>query len=83
MLERWRSTRSRPSERCFADYVRALTLWRRLPYLDPGLPTALLPPDWKGTEAADTFFELKELLEGPAHEFADDVIGDSEAEVQN
>ena len=30
----------------FADYMRALTDWRRLPYLDPGLPDELLPPDW-------------------------------------
>lgn len=75
VLERWRSTDTRPPEACFADYVRALTTWRRLPYLDPGLPTALLPATWKGTEAAETFFELKARLERPAHDFADGVIG--------
>src|SRR6202035_819625 len=32
----------------FADYVRVLTAWRRLPYLDPGLPAELLPPGWAG-----------------------------------
>lgn len=75
MLDRWRSNSSGAPEFCFADYVRALTMWRRLPYLDPGLPTSLLPRTWHGTEAAETFFELKARLEGPAHVFADEVIG--------
>ena len=42
----------------FADYVRALTAWRRLPYLDPGLPPEVLPRDWHGARAADLFFAL-------------------------
>ncbi|MCX4792326.1 PaaX family transcriptional regulator [Streptomyces sp. NBC_01221] len=50
----------------FAHYVRALTDWRRLPYLDPGLPTELLPADWVGIRAADLFFALHEELEEPA-----------------
>ena len=53
----------------FADYIRALTSWRRLPYLDPGLPTELLPESWSGTRAAETFFALHRLLAGPAHDF--------------
>ena len=53
----------------FADYIRALTAWRRLPYLDPGLPTDLLPPSWSGTRAAETFFALHHLLAEPAHDF--------------
>ena len=39
----------------FADYVRVLTAWRRLPFLDPGLPPELLPADWHGTRAAELF----------------------------
>ncbi|MFF2653684.1 PaaX family transcriptional regulator C-terminal domain-containing protein [Streptomyces sp. NPDC058045] len=50
----------------FAAYVSALTDWRRLPYLDPGLPTELLPADWVGVRAADLFFALRERLDGPA-----------------
>jgi phenylacetic acid degradation operon negative regulatory protein len=50
----------------FADYVRVLTDWRRLPYLDPGLPAELLPEDWVGIRAADVFFALRSLLEEPA-----------------
>lgn len=58
-----------PGAEPFADYVRALTSWRRLPYLDPGLPTDLLPGSWSGTTAAQTFFALHGLLAGPAHDF--------------
>jgi phenylacetic acid degradation operon negative regulatory protein len=74
MLERWRTTEVRAPEASFADYVRALTMWRRLPYLDPGLPTALLPASWRGEEASRTFFELKELLEEPAHAYVDEIV---------
>ena len=49
VLQGWpgRRAASRPRE-AFADYVRVLTDWRRLPYLDPGLPAELLPPGWAG-----------------------------------
>ncbi len=53
----------------FTDYVRALTQWRRLPFLDPGLPEAVLPADWNGIRAADTFFELRDRLAGPAADY--------------
>ena len=69
-LESWRSLGGTPSgQQAFADYVRALTAWRRLPYLDPGLPTDLLPASWSGTTAAETFFALHALLADPAHDF--------------
>ncbi|PRY40360.1 PaaX family transcriptional regulator [Umezawaea tangerina] len=29
--------------------------WRRFPFLDPGLPARLLPPNWSGAKAADLF----------------------------
>jgi len=58
-----------PGAEAFSDYVRALTSWRRLPYLDPGLPTDLLPDSWVGTTAARTFFALHGRLAGPAHDF--------------
>jgi phenylacetic acid degradation operon negative regulatory protein len=58
----------------FADYVRALTDWRRLPYSDPGLPAELLPPDWIGLRAASVFFTLRSLLEEPARDYVRQVI---------
>ncbi len=46
----------------FAEYVRMLTSWRRLRYLDPGLPIEVLPSGWPGAPATALFFELDELL---------------------
>jgi phenylacetic acid degradation operon negative regulatory protein len=60
--------------RAFADYVGALTQWRRLPFLDPGLPEAVLPDGWNGIRAADTFFELRDRLAGPAAEFVAEFV---------
>ncbi|HEY0500486.1 MAG TPA: PaaX family transcriptional regulator C-terminal domain-containing protein [Kutzneria sp.] len=62
---RWqrRSSDRGQGREAFVDYVRVLTSWRRLPYLDPGLPVELLPADWVGTRAADLFFALRERLE--------------------
>jgi phenylacetic acid degradation operon negative regulatory protein len=54
----------------FADYLAALTDWRRLPYAEPGLPAEVLPAGWNGFRAADTFFGLHDLLAGPARSFA-------------
>lgn len=71
LLERWRG-RPKPgehTEEAFADYVRVLTTWRQLPYLDPGLPPALLPADWSGAAAAHLFAELKSTLEAVAHAY--------------
>ncbi|MER8184506.1 PaaX family transcriptional regulator C-terminal domain-containing protein [Kitasatospora sp. NPDC094015] len=50
----------------FRDYVPMLNDWRRLPYLDPGLPTELLPADWNAVEARRLFLELHGRLAEPA-----------------
>jgi phenylacetic acid degradation operon negative regulatory protein len=68
VLAGWKARRSRDDEgEAFADYVRVLTAWRRLPYLDPGLAPELLPRKWSGATAADLFFALQRRLEAPAH----------------
>ena len=77
-LRRWqeqRGTQGLAAQRAaFADYVRALTDWRRLPYLDPGLPAELLPDDWIGIRAAEEFFALRALLEEPARAYVTSVM---------
>ena len=74
VLEAWRRRRRKDDEgEAFADYVRTLTAWRRLPFLDPGLPQELLPADWCGGQAANTFHALRRRLEGPAHRFVEGV----------
>lgn len=71
-LKRWRRPAAAPGgspdtdRTAFADYIRALTDWRRLPYLDPGLPAELLPEGWAGVRAADVFFALRSRLADPA-----------------
>jgi phenylacetic acid degradation operon negative regulatory protein len=74
LLRRWRSQPKQERE-AFADYVRVLTDWRRLPYLDPGLPAELLPPSWVGIRAADLFFTLQSKLVAPAGAHVAQVIG--------
>ena len=73
VLAKWKRRRvSRPGDgaEAFADYVRVLTDWRRLPYADPGLAAALLPADWEGALAAKLFAELRSRLEQPARDHA-------------
>jgi phenylacetic acid degradation operon negative regulatory protein len=67
---------TRDDRTAFADYVRVLTDWRRLPYLDPGLPEELLPEDWIGIRAADLFFDLRSRLEEPARAYVRKTITD-------
>jgi phenylacetic acid degradation operon negative regulatory protein len=57
---------SRDGAAAFAHWVRAVTGWRRLPYLDPGLPAALLPADWPAPAAARLFARLGTALAAPA-----------------
>ncbi|MBB5895135.1 phenylacetic acid degradation operon negative regulatory protein [Kutzneria kofuensis] len=64
--QRWKRKRAGEGREAFVDYVRVLTSWRRLPYLDPGLPAELLPAGWVGTRAADLFFAMRERLEDGA-----------------
>lgn len=66
VLARWRRRRTVDAARAFADYVRAVTQWRRLPCLDPGLPADLLPRDWRGRQAAEQLFALQDLLAAAA-----------------
>jgi phenylacetic acid degradation operon negative regulatory protein len=60
----------------FAQYVRVLTDWRQLPYLDPGLPAELLPEGWIGLRAAQEFFALRSMLEEPARAYVTRVLAD-------
>lgn len=39
----------------FVTYVRLIDAWRMLPYVDPGLPAALLPADWPGRRSIEQF----------------------------
>ena len=42
----------------FTEYVSLVAEWRRLPFLDPGLPIDILPEDWQGEKAKAIYFAL-------------------------
>lgn len=56
-----------------ADAAAALALlvhrWRRFPFLDPDLPSALLPDDWPARAATERFTELRAALRPAALEW--------------
>ena len=61
----------------FVDYVLLLTGWRRLPYLDPGLPLEFLPQSWSGVAAEDLFADLHHALAAPARRHAEAILAAS------
>jgi phenylacetic acid degradation operon negative regulatory protein len=59
VLERWLERRDDGSScAAFRDYVSVVAEWRRLPFLDPGLPTEILPENWEGEKAKWIYFGL-------------------------
>lgn len=54
---------------CFAEKIRLVHEYRKFLFVDPGLPDALLPPQWPGREAARVFHYSYRLLEAPAARF--------------
>ena len=70
----WARTRVAPDPvRAFSDYTRALTSWRPLPYLDPGLSREYLPRAWAGDKATEIFFALHDRLARPSMQFVEEV----------
>lgn len=63
----------------FRYYVPMLTLWRRLPYSDPGLPLDYLPEGWQGPEARQIFFGVHELIAPMAEAHARSLVDNAEA----
>lgn len=65
-LRLWSSDR-RPDERAaFVDCINAIADWRKLPFLDPGLPPEVLPAAWEGERATWIYFTLLGHLDAPA-----------------
>ncbi|MBN9757182.1 putative membrane protein [Pseudonocardia sp. Ae406_Ps2] len=73
VMRAWRDADG-TAEQAFADYVTLVTVWRRLPYLDPGLPLEALPENWVGDRAEDLFGDLRARLAGPAREHVSSVL---------
>ncbi|MFC4520204.1 PaaX family transcriptional regulator C-terminal domain-containing protein [Cupriavidus pinatubonensis] len=57
-------------------YVPMVTHWRRLPFLDPGLPLELLPTNWIGITARKIFSDLHRLLNPLAAQYFAEVLNE-------
>jgi phenylacetic acid degradation operon negative regulatory protein len=80
VLERWSEAGNEEDspeqlKQAFADYVPMVTQWRRLPYMDPGLPAEYLPEGWRGLAAEALFAKLHALLGPKAQRYAQSVVG--------
>ena len=65
-LATWRRRRQPTDRDAFVAYTSALADWRRLVYLDPGLPAGLLPPRWPGGRSRRLFDTIAGELGAPA-----------------
>lgn len=83
MLQHWQDELATPEaaeqngklgRAAFVDYIPMFTRWRRLPYLDPGLPLELLPNGWNGQVAGALFASLRNLIGPLAHRHVEDLI---------
>lgn len=74
LLRRWEPSSSGSPKDAFTDYVTMVTEWRRLPFLDPGLPLDLLPQGWNGVRAEQLFADLNRVLGPLAHDYVAEII---------
>jgi len=75
VLKRWKKDDSLTDRDAFIDVMRLVSEWRRLPYMDPGLPSELLPKNWEAERARRVFNELRSLIEMRAFKRVMDVVG--------
>jgi phenylacetic acid degradation operon negative regulatory protein len=61
-------------EQCFVERIRLVDDYRQFPFLDPDLPTVLLPPAWRGQQAHDVFVAAYEALRAPAFRYFDALV---------
>jgi phenylacetic acid degradation operon negative regulatory protein len=70
VLEHWFNSSADASPRsAFRDYISLVAEWRRLPFLDPGLPPEVLPGGWEGEKAKWIYFTLLGRIDELAMEY--------------
>ena len=62
---------------CFVERFMLIHEYRKFPFVDPELPTELLPEGWLGGAAAAIFREYHQLLANKANDFFDSVFEDA------
>jgi phenylacetic acid degradation operon negative regulatory protein len=60
---------------CFVRRFWLIHHYQNFPRIDPNLPAALLPSDWTGFKARQLFDDYHSILEKPANQFVDEVVG--------
>ncbi len=67
LLDQFGKLRPRSAESVLLTHVKLVNAWQRMPFIDPGLPAALLPPRWRGREVAARLESLREQWSVAAH----------------
>jgi phenylacetic acid degradation operon negative regulatory protein len=80
VLRRWLGNADELSPKsAFRHYVGVVADWRRLPFLDPGLPTELLPDGWEGDRARWIYFSLLARIDPAALRYVQSRAGGAQA----
>ncbi|MDQ6931159.1 MAG: phenylacetic acid degradation operon negative regulatory protein PaaX [Candidatus Eremiobacteraeota bacterium] len=77
-FEREHSTRMFSPEQAFAERLALVQDFRRFLYLDPGLPSALLPAHWPGSVASALFRKYYRLILSKATDFFERILPDGQ-----
>jgi phenylacetic acid degradation operon negative regulatory protein len=75
ILDRWTRGPAPPGEQAFIDYIGAISEWRTLPFLDPGLPMEVLPNGWAGERATWIYFSLLGRIDSAAFAYVKSIAG--------
>lgn len=73
-LERYARDRDLPDDRCFVERIELVHDYRKFLFVDPGLPSELLPTTWRGLDARRLFQTYYTLLDPCALRFMNSVF---------
>jgi phenylacetic acid degradation operon negative regulatory protein len=69
ILKRVAALQPRTPQSTFLAHCGLIQEWQQLPFIDPGLPTELLPTDWRGRRAAKRLEDLRDRWAVEAHKY--------------
>lgn len=73
-LERFQHGHDMADHRCFVEKLELVHDYRKFLFVDPGLPSDLLPPGWRGFDARRVFQQYYALLSPNANRFLDEAF---------